>query len=339
MMLLEPIQMPEKVETDESTYTSTYGKFEIGPLEPGFATTIGNTLRRVLLSSIQGAAVRYVKIEGMHHEFTPVPHSDSDYIDVILRLKSLILKCDTVNEERLVLEHKGKGKVTAADIREGAHVEIINKDLFLLEMVDDVDFTMEIWVGIGRGYVPADDHNVEDRPVGVIPVDSIYSPITKVNYITGHQRVGEKIDFDKLTMEVWTNGSIDPRDAVYLSAKILRDLYSTLVRFEKEPEYIEEVEMDPELERLQKLFTMNVKELELTVRSSNCLSAAKIETIGELCAKTENEMLKYRNFGKKSLDEINNLLAQYNLSLGMDVDGYLRRIEDAQRKVTAKKKG
>jgi DNA-directed RNA polymerase subunit alpha len=339
MMLLEPIQMPEKVETEESTYSSTYGKFEIGPLEPGFATTIGNTLRRVLLSAIQGAAVRYVKIEGLHHEFTPVPHSDSDYIDVILRLKNLILKCDSVNEERIVLEHKGKGPVTAADILERAGIEIINKDLFLLNLVDDVDFTMEIWVGVGRGYVPADDHNVEERPVGVIPVDSIYSPVTKVNFLTGHQRVGEKIDFDKLTVEVWTDGSIDPRDSLYLSAKILRDLYSTIVRFEKEPEYVEEVEMDPELERLQKLFTMNVKELELTVRSSNCLSAAKIETIGELCAKSENEMLKYRNFGKKSLDEINSLLTNYNLSLGMDVDGIMRRIEEAQRKVTAKKKG
>lgn len=338
MKFLEPLQFPQKVQVDEKSYSPTYGKFGIGPLEPGFATTIGNTLRRVLLSSIQGVAVRFVKIEGLHHEFAPIPGSDSDFIDLILRLKKLVFKSDSINEEKLILEFKGKGIITAADIQETNEVDIINKDMVLLELTEDIDFRMELWVGIGRGYVSADEHNMEDKPVGVIPVDSLYSPVTKVNFVVTNQRVGEKIDYDKLIMEVNTNGSIDPKDALYLSAKILRDLYDTIVLFETEPEYIEEVEMDPELERMEKILTTNVNELELSVRCSNCLSAAKIDTIGELVEKTENEMLKYRNFGKKSLEEINTLLEKYELSLGMNIENIYKQIENAKNKVTTKKK-
>jgi DNA-directed RNA polymerase subunit alpha len=338
MKFLEPLQFPQKVQVDEKSYSPTYGKFGIGPLEPGFATTIGNTLRRVLLSSIQGVAVRFVKIEGLHHEFAPIPGSDSDFIDLILRIKKLVFKSDSINEEKLILEYKGKGIITAADIQETNEVDIINKDMVLLELTEDIDFRMELWVGIGRGYVSADEHNMEDKPVGVIPVDSIYSPVTKVNFVVADQRVGEKIDYDKLIMEVNTNGSIDPKDALYLSAKILRDLYDTIVLFETEPEYIEEVEMDPELERMEKILATNVNELELSVRCSNCLSAAKIDTIGELVEKTENEMLKYRNFGKKSLEEINTLLEKYELSLGMNIENIYKQIENAKNKVTTKKK-
>jgi DNA-directed RNA polymerase subunit alpha len=338
MMFLEPIQLPENIDVDRGSYSSTYGKFEIGPLEPGFGTTIGNTLRRVLLSSIQGAAVRFVKIEGLHHEFTPIPGSDSDFIDLILRLKKLVVKTESINEEKLVLEHKGKGTITAAEIQDTNDVEIINKDLELLEMTEDVDFRMELWIGIGRGYVPSNEHDMDEKPVGVIPIDSVYSPITKVNFLVEKQRVGEKIDFDKLVMEISTNGSIDPKDALFLSAKILRDLYDKLVGFEKEPEYIKEVEMDPELDRLEHILKTNVNELELSVRCSNCLAAAKIDSIGELVEKTENEMLKYRNFGKKSLEEINSLLEKYDLSLGMDVDGIFKKIEDAKNKTNVIKK-
>ncbi len=337
MMFLEPLQLPDKVQVDENTYNPKYGCFEIGPLEPGFGTTIGNTLRRVLLSSIQGAAIRFVKIEGLHHEFTAVPGSDSDFVDLILRLKKLVIKTESVKEEMLILEHKGAGVVTAADIKETQNIEIINKDLVLLEMTEDVDFRMELWAGIGRGYCSAEKHNMEDKPVGVIPIDSIYSPITKVNFNVSNQRVDERIDYDKLTIEISTDGSIDPKDALYLSAKILRDLYDKVVLFEKEPEYIEEVEMDPELERMEKILTTNVNELELSVRCSNCLSAAKIDTIGELIEKTENEMLKYRNFGKKSLEEINVLLEKYDLHLGFDVKGKQGQINKAKNKVTVKK--
>lgn len=336
MMFLEPLQLPEQVKVDEKTFSPTYGKFEIGPLEAGFATTIGNTLRRVLTSSIQGTAIRFVKIEGLHHEFAPIPGGDSDFIDVILKLKKIVLKSETVNEEKLVLEHKGIGPVSAGEIQETADVKIINKDLVLLEMTEDVEFKMEIWVGIGRGYVSADQHSMEEKPVGVIPIDSIYSPVIKVNFEAGQQRVGERIDYDKLIMEITTDGSIDPKDSLYLAAKILRDLYDRLVLFETEPEYIEEVEMDPELERMEKILDTAVNELELSVRCSNCLSAAKIDTIGELVGKNENEMLKYRNFGKKSLEEINALLDKYALSLGMDVKGIRKKIDDAKGKVTTK---
>lgn len=338
MMFLEPIQLPENIDVDKKTYSSTFGRFEIGPLEPGFGTTIGNTLRRVLLSSIQGAAVRFVKIEGLHHEFTPIPGSDSDFIDLILRLKKLVVKTDSINEEKLVLEHKGKGVITAAEIKETNDVQIVNKDLELLEMIEDADFRMEIWIGIGRGYVAGSEHDMDEKPVGVIPVDSVYSPINKVNFLVEKQRVGEKIDFDKLIMEISTNGSIEPKEALFLSAKILRDLYNELVGFEKEPEYIKEVEMDPELDRLEHILKTNVNELELSVRCSNCLAAAKIDTIGELVEKSENEMLKYRNFGKKSLEEINTLLDKYDLSLGMDVNGIYKQIEEAKNKTNVIKK-
>ncbi len=337
MMLLEPLQMPEKVDIDKETYSKTYGKFEIGPLEPGYATTIGNTLRRVLLSTIQGAAARFVKIEGLHHEFTPIPGSDSDFVDFILNLKNVVFKSDTLNEVKLTLQHQGIGPVLAGEISETGDVKIINKDLVLCNMTEDTELYIEIWVGQGRGYVAADKQNLDEKPVGVIPVDSIYSPIVKVNFTTANQRVGERIDFDKIILEIHTNGSIEPKNALFLSAKLLRDFYDKLVLFEEEPEYVEEVSMDPELERLEKLVNMNVKDLELTVRSANCLSAAKIESIGELVSKSEQEMLKYRNFGKKSLDEIKALLVKYELSLGMDVDGIRRRIADAKNRVNKKK--
>ncbi len=339
MMLLEPLQMPDKVEFEKETYSPTYGKCEIGPLEPGYATTLGNSLRRVLLSSIQGAAIRFVRIEGLHHEFSPIPGSDSDFIDFILRLKQLVLKMDTLTETKIVLHHKGIGVVTAAEIEDDANVKVINKDLVLLEMTEDTDLYVEMWAGIGRGYIPADEQNTDDKQIGFIPIDSIYSPVTKVNFNTTHQRVGERIDYDKLIIEIHTNGAIDPKNSLYLSGKILKDFYAKLVLFEREPEYVEEVEMDPELENMEKMLNTNVKELELTVRSANCLQNANIETIGELISKSEAEMLKYRNFGKKSLDEIAALLEKLNLKLGVDVDSIRQQIEDAKNRINIRRKG
>ena len=339
MKYLEPLQFTQKVEVNEETYTETYGKFEIGPLEPGFATTIGNTIRRVLLSSIQGAAVKFVKIEGLHHQFEPIPGTSSDFIDLILRLKKLVLDTDSLQDERLLLECKGPKKVTAADIKETDKIKIINKDLFLIELTEDIEFRMELWVGSGRGYVPAEKHEQEEEIIGKIPIDSIYSPIKRANFEATNQRVGGQIDYDKLIMELETDGSIEAEKALYLSAKILRDLFNKLVLFKEEPKYIEEVEMDPKLKRLETLFDSNVTELELSVRCSNCLAAAKIEKIGELVEKTENEMLKYRNFGKKSLEEINELLKSYDLTLGMDVEGLRKKIEEAKNKVIISKRG
>ncbi|MDZ4122394.1 MAG: DNA-directed RNA polymerase subunit alpha [Candidatus Cloacimonadaceae bacterium] len=330
MMYLEPLQMPETVDYDKSTYSRNYGKFEIGPLEPGFGTTLGNTLRRVLLSSIQGAAVRFVRIEGLHHEFSPIPGTNSDYIDLILRLKQLVIYSNSVEEITLVLEHKGKGIVTAAQIQENSHIKIINKDLYLLEATEEVEFKIELIVGIGRGYIPADRQNVEGKSVGFIPIDSIYSPILKVNFSVSHQRVKERMNYDRLIIEVFSNGAVEPNHALYLSAKILKDMFGKMCLFETEPEYIQDIELDPDLEEKERILSLSVKEIELTVRAANCLAAANIETIGELVSKSEAEMLRFRNFGKKSLEEIIQKLKKYDLDLGMDVDTIYRKIKDAR---------
>lgn len=330
MMYLEPLQMPEYVEHDTKSYSRNYGRFEIGPLEPGFGTTLGNTLRRVLLSSIQGAAVRFVRIEGLHHEFCAIPGTNSDYIDLILRLKQLVIHSTIVDEVTLVLEHKGKGVVTASMIQDHAHVKVLNKDLYLLEVTENVDIRIELIVGIGRGYVSADRQNPEGKPVGFIPIDSIYSPVLKVNFSVTHQRVKERMNFDKLILEVHSNGAVEPKIALFLSAKILKDMAATMCLFETEPEYIREVVLDPDLEEKERILRMSVKEIELTVRAANCLTAAHIDTIGDLVSKSEAEMLKFRNFGKKSLEEIIHKLKKYDLELGMDVDTIYGKIREAK---------
>ncbi len=330
MMYLEPLQMPENVEYDKATYSRNFGKFEIGPLEPGFGTTLGNTLRRVLLSSIQGAAVRFVRIEGLHHEFLPIPGTNSDYIDLILRIKQLVIMSSSVEEVPIVLEHKGKGVITASLIQENASIKIVNKDLYLLEVVEDIDFKIEMIVGIGRGYVSSDRQNPEGKPVGFIPIDSIYSPILKVNFSVTHQRVKERMNFDRLVLEIHSNGAIEPKIALFLAAKIVKDMAAKISQFETEPEYIRDIELDPDLEEKERILRMSVREIELTVRAANCLSGAKIETIGELVSKSEAEMLKFRNFGKKSLEEIMQKLKKYDLELGMDVEGIYRKIREAR---------
>ncbi len=330
MLYLEPLQMPDTVEHDRASYSPHYGRFEIGPLEPGFGTTLGNTLRRVLLSSIQGSAVRFVRIEGLHHEFTPIPGTNSDYIDLILRLKQLVIFSSSVDEVMVNLEHKGKGVITASQIQDNPHIRIINKDLYLLEVTEDVDLKMELIIGNGRGYIPADRQNPEGKAVGFIPIDSVYSPILKVNFTVTHQRVKERMNFDKLILEIHSNGAIEPKIALFLAAKLLRDMVGKVCLFETEPEYIREVDLDPDLEEKERILSLPVKEIELTVRAANCLTAAKIETIGELVSKSEAEMLKFRNFGKKSLEEIIQKLKKYDLELGMDVDGIYRQIREAK---------
>jgi DNA-directed RNA polymerase subunit alpha len=330
MLYLEPLQMPETVEYDKDTYTPHYGRFEIGPLEPGFGTTLGNTMRRVLLSSVQGSAVRFVRIEGLHHEFTPIPGTNSDYIDLILRLKQLVIYSSSVDEVTVTLEHKGKGVITASQVQDNPHIRVINKDLYLLEVTEDIDFKMDLIIGNGRGYVSADRQNPEGKPIGFIPIDSVYSPIMKVNFTVTHQRVKERMNFDKLILEVHSNGAVEPKIALFLSAKILRDMVGKLCLFETEPEYIRDVDLDPDLEEKERILSLNVREIELTVRAANCLSAANIDTIGELVSKSEAEMLKFRNFGKKSLEEIVQKLKKYDLELGMDVDGIYRKIREAK---------
>lgn len=330
MLYLEPLQMPENVEHEKSTYSPYFGRFEIGPLEPGFGTTLGNTLRRILLSSIQGSAVRFVRIEGLHHEFTPIPGTNSDYIDLILRLKQLVVHSSSVEEILVTLEHKGKGVITASHIHDHSQIRIINKDLYLLEVTEDVDIKMELIIGNGRGYIPADRQNPEGKAVGFIPIDSVYSPILKVNFTVSHQRVKERMNFDRLNLEIHSNGAIEPKIALFLAAKLLRDMAGKICLFETEPEYIRDIDLDPDLEEKERILSLPVREIELTVRAANCLSAAQIETIGELVSKSEAEMLKFRNFGKKSLEEIVQKLKKYDLELGMDVDGIYRRIREAR---------
>lgn len=337
MLELEPIQLPTLLEKEEETYTEKYGKFAIGPLEYGFGTTIGNSLRRVLLSSIQGGAVRFVRVRGMLHQYSAIPGAREDYIELILNLKNLVLQINSTKEEILELNVKGPGKITAAQIKCPKVVKIINKDLYLLELVDDIDFSMELWVGNGIGYVRESEQVVGDRPVGVIPIDSIYSPVRKVNFSVGKQRVDEKINYDKLFLEIWTDGSILPEDSLSLASKILKDYFLAIMKFEKEPKYIKREKIDPELKNLQKLMKMKISELELSVRCSNCLSAAKIKFVKELVARTENQMLILRNFGKKSLGEVKSVLDRYALHLGMDVKGIEKRLE-ALNKIEGKKK-
>ena len=330
MLYLEPLQMPENVEHEKSTYSPYFGRFEIGPLEPGFGTTLGNTLRRILLSSIQGSAVRFVRIEGLHHEFTPIPGTNSDYIDLILRLKQLVVYSSSVDEVLVTLEHKGKGVITASHIHDHSQIRIVNKGLYLLEVTEDVDIKMELIIGNGRGYIPADRQNPEGKAVGFIPIDSVYSPILKVNFTVSHQRVKERMNFDRLNLEIHSNGAIEPKIALFLAAKLLRDMAGKICLFETEPEYIRDIDLDPDLEEKERILSLPVREIELTVRAANCLSAAQIETIGELVSKSEAEMLKFRNFGKKSLEEIVQKLKKYDLELGMDVDGIYRRIREAR---------
>ena len=312
------LQMPKGLVSDPAN-TERYGKFTLDPLERGFGTTLGNGLRRVLLSSLQGAAITSVRIEGVLHEFSTLPGVIEDVTEIVLNLKQVRLKLFGDGPKKGVFEMRGKGEVRAGDLQTDAEIEVLNKDLHIATLNRDGDLRMEVEISGGRGYVSADQHSTTDRPIGVIPIDSLFSPVTKVNYTVEATRLGQRIDFDKLTLEVWTDGSILPNDAVSMSSKILRDHFSLLISFEEEPQQEEEATVDEDIVRKRKLLDKSVEELELSVRSSNCLRAAEIRTIGELVQKGEAEMLKFRNFGRKSLKEIQDILAEMGLHFGMDV--------------------
>lgn len=331
MVDLEPIQLPTYIKKEEETYSDTFGKFTIGPFEQGFGTTIGNAFRRVLLSSIQGGAVRFVKVKGLQHQYAAIPGAREDYVELILNLKNLVLKINSNKEEKLELSVKGPKKVTADMISTPKTVEIINNDLYLLELVDKTEFEMELWTGNGIGYVRENEHDTSETQIGVIPIDSIYSPIRKVNFDIGRERVDEKIDYDKIILEIWTDGSITPENALSLAAKILKDCFQAVIQFKEEPKYIKREKIDPELKNLQKLMKMKVTELELSVRCSNCLAASKIEYVKELVAKTESQLLRLRNFGKKSLDEVKTVLDRYGLKLGMDITKIDEQLETLRK--------
>jgi len=315
--------MPKEIVMEEATATPTFARFKVEPLERGFGNTIGNALRRTLLSSIQGAAVTAVKIDGVLHEFSTIKGVKEDVTDIILNLKQLILKMHCDEPKFLHLEVEKKGEITAGDIQEDPEIEILNKDLVIATCTEEAKVKMDVLIGHGRGYVPAEMHNLEDYEIGLIPVDSNFSPVTHVNYVVKNTRVGQRTDYDSLTLEITTNGSVTPEDALGYAAKIMKDHMLLFIHFEEEPVEEEEEEVDEELERFKELLSRSVEELELSVRSSNCLKAANIKTLGDLVRKTESDMLKYRNFGRKSLKEIVEILEGMGLRLGMDVDAIL----------------
>jgi DNA-directed RNA polymerase subunit alpha len=306
-----------RIETVEVNENGTYGKFVVEPLERGYGTTLGNSLRRILLSSLPGAAATSIKIEGVLHEFSTVPGVVEDTTEIILNLKRLSLKIHSDEEKTLTIDAEGPGVVTAGDIRTDSDVDVLNPDLHIATLAEGAKLFMEITANRGRGYIPADRNKKEDMEIGVIPIDSIYTPIERVNYTVENTRVGQVTNYDKLTLEVWTDGSIRPDEAVSLGAKILTEhlmLFVGLTDKVRDTEIMIEKEDD----KKEKVLEMTIEELELSVRSYNCLKRAGINTVQELCSKTEEEMMKVRNLGRKSLEEVQEKLADLGLSLRSD---------------------
>jgi DNA-directed RNA polymerase subunit alpha len=319
MTLWKGFQKPKRLEIDTETLTSTYGKFYAQPFERGFGTTIGNALRRVLLSSIEGAAITAVKIEGVLHEFSSLPGVVEDVTDIILNLKQIPIKMHTSEEKILTLDVERKGKVTAADLQGDSAIEILEPAAPVATLSENGRLRMEMRVSTGRGYVSADKNFDDDMGIGYIPIDSVHSPVRRVNYHVEAARIGQATDYDRLVLEVWTNGTISPTDAVGLAATLLRDHLTIFVNAEHETalEGAGEGELP---ENLAEYLNKSVDELELSVRSANCLKNAGIRTIRDLVQKTEKDMLETKNFGRKSLNEIKDILRPMGLSLGMEIE-------------------
>jgi DNA-directed RNA polymerase subunit alpha len=315
-------QFPKKLECDESVLTETYGKFAAAPFEKGYGVTLGNSLRRVLLSSIEGSAVTSVKITGADHEFSTIPGVLEDIPEIILNIKGLILNSHSKIPKTITLKADKKGEVKAKDIDVDETIEIINPELHIATLTKDAKLNIEMEVSRGRGYYPAEMNKKEDKVVGLIPVDSIFTPIKKVNFYVENTRVGQRTDYDKLILEIWTNGSINPKDALLYASNILQRHLDIFVNFGQLPEDIaeEEPEMSKEDVVLYGKLRLPISELELSVRSSNCLREAGIKIIADLVKRGEEEMLGFKNFGKKSLTEIKELLVGMGLTLGMQVD-------------------
>lgn len=314
--------MPEGIEWDNKSYSRTFGKFTAGPLESGFGVTLGNSLRRVLLSSIQGAAIIYVKLDGALHEFASIPGVLEDFTDLLLNLKGVRVELHEDEPVTVTLEATGPCVLTAKEIQLSKDFTIHNPDHYVATLDQDANLKMDIMIGPGRGYVPGEDMEDPELPIGQIPLDAIFTPILKVNYEVESMRVGRRTDFERLTTELWTDGSIDPIMAVSHAAKIMKDHYMTFMAFEEEPEEETVPEIEEESLRIHELLRMPVDELELSVRSANCLHASNIRVIGDLVQKSESEMLKYRNFGRKSLSELADILHEMGLHFGMDISMY-----------------
>src|SRR5690554_421669 len=314
---------PKNVPIDSGTASDSYAKLSCEPLERGFGTTLGNALRRVLLSSLQGAAITAVKIDGALHEFTSVPDVVEDVTEIVLNLKEVVVVSHSAKPQTVRIDKEGPCDITAGDIITNDQVEILNPDHYICRVEKGGRFSAELTINVGRGYVPADRNKTSGMPIGTIPIDALFSPVRKVNYTVTNARVGQITDYDKLTLEIWTNGAVAPVDAVALAAKIIKDQVTIFINFEEEEEPVPEEEEEPLNENLFR----SVEELELFVRSANCLQNANIQLIGELVQRTEAEMLKTKNFGRKSLKEIKEILADMNLTLGMKIDNWPQMLE------------
>lgn len=329
-MSVSSLKMPEAVVLDEANYTNSFGRFTLQPLERGYGVTLGNSLRRVLLSSLQGAAITSVKFSGVLHEFTTIEGVVEDVSEIILNLKQVRMKFLSKKPNKIDISLSGQGEWTAGDIQKASNeVEILNPELHIATLNKSAKLDIEIRVGKGVGYIPAQENIVPDQTIGVIPIDSIFTPIKLVKYDVENVRIGDKNDFEKLTLEISTDGSITPDDALTQAAKILREHVQLFINFDIEQEEEASVsQKDNESERIKKILLTPVDDLELSVRSHNCLKAANIKNLAELVRKDEQEMLKFRNFGRKSLAELMEIVETLGLDFGMDVDKYIK--EDSE---------
>ena len=323
--MFKGFQKPKRLVANTESLTDRYGMFTAQPFQRGFGTTIGNSLRRVLLSSIEGAAITAVRIEGVEHEFSPIPGVVEDATDIILNLKQIPFKIigEGVKMVRLNVEHPGD--IRSAQIDTDADVEVLDRDVHIATVSEGGRLAIEMRLKTGRGYVSADKKFDEDLALGYIPIDSVHSPVRKVNFAVEAARLGQMTDYDKLTLEVWTNGAVSPPDSIGYAAKLLKDHMSIFINFEEVAETAEEVSAGG-MDKMNEVLNRSVEELELSVRSYNCLKNANIQTIGELIQKTEAEMLRTKNFGRKSLNEIKEILANMGLSLGMRIDPHGRLV-------------
>jgi len=332
MFSAQGIVKPKRLEFEKTTKNEVYGKFSAGPFERGYGVTTGNSLRRMLLSSIEGAAIVAVKFEGVFHEFSSIPGVVEDATEIILNLKQINLKmADEAEEKRIYIKKDTPGKVCAKDIASDPQITVLNPEQLIATLDSNGKLDMEMIVRKGRGYVPAEKQDIEGESVQMIPIDAIFSPIEKVCYHVEHTRVGQSTDYDSLVMEMWTNGGITPEDAVAHAAKIVKDHMQIFINFDEEPEPVQP-EVDKKKQRTLTNLSKSVEELELSVRSYNCLKNANIQTIAELVQKTDSEMLKTRNFGRKSLNEIKEIIDDMGLHLGMKLE------EDALKQITQARK-
>jgi len=317
---------PKAINLETESASDSYGKFTCEPLERGFGITIGNSLRRVLLASLQGAAITAVKMEGALHEFTTIPDVMEDVTDIVLNLKEIVFRAESPRTYTVRLEKEGPGPVLAGDIQVVDGLKVLNPEHSIATLDKKGPLSMELTVGVGRGYVPAERNKTATMPIGTIPIDALFSPVRKVNFTVQSARVGQVTDYDKLTLDVWTNGAVRPSDAVAFAAKILKEQLSIWINFEETEETAHHASGSEEEPLNDNLFR-SVDELELSVRSANCLQNANITLIGELVQKTDQDMLKTKNFGRKSLKEIKEILATMGLSLGMKLDNWPQLLE------------